>query len=89
MVCFSALYISIDTPRFILFCPGSRYFAFSPGFFIVEVHFVEPPEDRSPGLRRAVFGGRKFPPCLRPALQSSATLLSGAVPSPQRPSLIG
>ena len=89
MVSFSALYISIYTPHLVLFCSGSRYFAFSPDIFIAEVHPVEPPENRSPGLRRAVFGGRKFPPWLRPALQSSATLLSGAVPSPQRPSLIG
>jgi hypothetical protein len=34
----STLYISIDTPRLILFCPGSRYFAFSPDIFIVGVH---------------------------------------------------
>ena len=88
MSSFSALYISIDTPHLVLFCPGSRYFAFSPDIFIVGVHSIEPPENRSPGLRRPVFGGRKFPPCLRPALQSSATHLSGAVPSPQRPSLI-
>ena len=59
MVSFSALYISIDTPRFILFCPGSRYFAFSPGFFIVEVHFVELPENKAPRLRRTVFGGSR------------------------------
>ena len=89
MVSFSALYISIDTPHLVLFCLGSRYFAFSPDIFIVDVHSVEPPENRSSGLRRSVFGGRRFPPCLRPALQSSATLLSGAVPSPQRPTLIG
>ena len=89
MVSFSALYISIDTSHLVLFCPGSRYFAFSPDIFIVEVHSVEPPENRTPGLRRSIFCGRRFPPCLRPALQSSATLLSGAVPSPQRPSLIG
>lgn len=89
MVSFSALYISIDTPHIVLFCSGSRYFAFSPDIFVVEAHSVEPPENRSPGLRRSVFGGRRFPPCLRPALQSFATLLSGAVPSPQRPSLIG
>jgi hypothetical protein len=89
MVSISALYISIDTPHIVLFYPGSLYFAFSPDIFIVEIHSLEPPENRSPGLRRSVFGGRKFPPCLRPALQSFATLLSGAVPSPQRPSLIG
>jgi hypothetical protein len=89
MISCSALYISIDTPHLVLFCLGSRYFAFSPDIFIVEVHSVEPPEIRSPGLRRSVFGGRKFPPCLRPALQSFSTLLSGAVPSPQRPSPIG
>jgi hypothetical protein len=89
MVLYSALYISLDTPHLILFCPGRRYFAFSPDIFIVEVHSVEPPEHRSSGLRRTVFGGRRFPPCLRPALQSFATHLSGAVPSPQRPSLIG
>jgi hypothetical protein len=89
MVSISALYISIDTPHIVLFCPGSRYFAFSPDIFIGEVHSVEPPENRSPDLRTSVFGGRRFPPCLRPALQSFATHLSGSVPSPQRPSLIG
>jgi hypothetical protein len=89
MVSFSALYISIDTPHIVLFYPDSLYFAFSPDIFDVEVHSVEPPENRSPGLRRSVFGGRRFPPCLRPALQSFATHLSGSVPSPQRPSLIG
>jgi hypothetical protein len=89
MACFSALYISIDTPHIVLFCPGSRYFAFSTDIFIGEVHSVEPPENRSPDLRTSVFGGRRFPPCLRPALQSFATHLSGSVPSPQRPSLIG
>ena len=89
MSSFSALYISIDTPHIVLFCPGSRYFAFSPDIFIVEVHSVEPTENGSPSLGRTVFGGRRFPPCLRPALQSFATHLSGSVPSPQRPSLIG
>jgi hypothetical protein len=89
MVSFSALYISLDTSHLVLFCPGSRYFAFSPDIFFVEDHSVEHPENRSPGLRRSVFGGRRFPPCLRPALQSFATHLSGSVPSPQRPSLIG
>ncbi len=89
MSSFSELYISIDTSHIVLFCPGSRYFAFSPDIFTVEAHFVERPENRSPGLRRSVFGGRRFPPCLRPALQSFATHLSGSVPSPQRPSLIG
>ena len=34
MACFSALYISIDTPHIVLFCPGSRYFAFSPDIFM-------------------------------------------------------
>jgi hypothetical protein len=86
---FSALYISIDTPHIVLFCLGSRYFAFSPDNFILEDHSVELPENGSPGLRRSVFGGRRFPPCLRPALQSFATHLSGSVPSPQRSSLIG
>ena len=51
MACFSALYISIDTPHIVLFCPGSRYFAFSTDIFIGEVHSVEPPENRSPGLQ--------------------------------------
>jgi hypothetical protein len=89
MVSFSALYISIDTPHLVLFCSGSRYFSFSPDIFIVEVHSVELPENKAPCLRKTVLGGRRFPPCLRPALQSFATHLSGAVPSPQRPSLIG
>jgi len=78
MVSFSALYISIDTPHLVLFCTGNRYFAFSPDTFIVGVHSVEPPENRSPGLRRSVFGGRKFPPCLRPALQSFAIVVKPA-----------
>src|ERR1035441_5121525 len=47
MIFFSALYISIDTPHLVLFCPCSRYFAFSPGFFIVEVQFVELPENKA------------------------------------------
>ena len=89
MVSFNVMYISIDTAHLVLFCPERRYFAFSPDIFIVEVHSVEPPENRSPSLGRTVFGGRRFPPCLRPALQSFATHLSGSVPSPQRPSLIG
>jgi hypothetical protein len=59
---FSALYISIDTPDLILFCLSSCYFAFSPDIFIVEVHSVEPPENRSPGLRRSVFRGGGFLP---------------------------
>ena len=79
MVSFSALYISIDTSHLVLFCPGSRYFAFSPDIFIVGVHFVELPENKAPRFRRTVFSGRRFPPCLRPALQSFATHLSGRV----------
>ena len=59
MSSFSALYISIDTPHIVLFCPGSRYFAFSPDIFIVEVHSVEPPENKAPRFRRTVFGGSR------------------------------
>jgi hypothetical protein len=59
MVSFNALYISIYTPRIVLFCPGSRYFAFSPDIFIVEVHSVELPENKAPRLRNTVFGGSR------------------------------
>jgi hypothetical protein len=83
-----AVYISIDAPPFLLTCRGRPNFAFLPGLSSSLFIPVDLPAYDFSGLRRAVFCGRRFPPCLRPALQSFATHLSGSVPSPQRPSLI-
>jgi len=85
MMLLSALYISIDTAHLVLSCLGRRYFAFSPDIFIVEVHSLEPPENRSPGLRRSVFGGGGFLPVCgllcRPPPPSSAGPFLPATPT--------
>jgi hypothetical protein len=78
---YSAVYISLDESLFLSVCPISDYFALFLDIFTVGVHSVELPENKGLGSRKAALGGRKSPPCLRPALQSFATHLSGPVPA--------
>jgi hypothetical protein len=78
---YSAVYISLDESLFLSVCLANDYFASFLDIFTVGVHSVELPENKGLGSRKAVLGGRKYPPCLQPALQSFATHLSGPVPA--------